>query len=75
MVQSDSNFGFLDKLAPDLARLGRLAESYFQDDPNTALFKLRQFGEYLTKSHAARAGIEFDPTEVSYSPTLGQFSG
>lgn len=64
MVQSDSNFGFLDKLAPDLARLGRLAESYFQDDPSTALFKLRQFGEYLTKSHAGRAGIEFDPTEA-----------
>lgn len=64
MVQSDSNFGFLDKLAPDLARLGRLAESYFQDDPNTALFKLRQFGEHLTKAHAARVGIEFDPTEA-----------
>lgn len=58
MQRSPSNFGFLDQLDAELANLGRLAESYFQDDPSTSLIKLRQFSERLTKRHAALMGIE-----------------
>ena len=61
MSPSRSNFDFLDPLDQELARLGRLAESYFIDDPSTSLIKLRQFCERLTKRHAALAGV--DPLE------------
>jgi len=42
-----SNFGFLSWHDEQLVRLGMLAERYFPEDPNTALLKLRQFGEVL----------------------------
>ncbi|WP_245999069.1 type I restriction-modification system endonuclease [Paracoccus methylarcula] len=58
MGQSVGNFGFLDHLDGELANLGRLAESYFQDDPSTSIIKLRQFAERLTQRHAALVGIE-----------------
>jgi len=54
---SVSNFSHLGSLDVQLARLGRLAERYFPDDPNTALLKLRQFGEVLAQFTAARIGI------------------
>jgi type I restriction enzyme R subunit len=61
-----SNFEFLLTLDDQLANLGRLAESYFQDDPSTSLIKLRQFGERLTKRHAAMVcvAIEADDTQA-----------
>jgi type I restriction enzyme R subunit len=59
-----SNFDFLEKLDSDLSNLGRLAESYFQDDPSTSLIKLRQFGERLTKRHAAQMGIEIQESDT-----------
>lgn len=52
-----SNFGFLVDVDGELANLGRLAESYFHDDPSTSLIKLRQFGERLAKRHAALVGV------------------
>lgn len=58
MDQLTSNFDFLDHLDSDLANLGRLAESYFQDDPSTSLIKLRQFSERLTRRHAAMVGAD-----------------
>ena len=58
MDQTRSNFQFLDQLDGELTNLGRLAESYFQDDPSTSLIKLRQFGERLTRRHAAMVGID-----------------
>ena len=58
MDQPRSNFDFLDRLDGELANLGRLAESYFQDDPSTSLIKLRQFGERITRRHAAIVGID-----------------
>lgn len=58
MDRFDSNFVFLSALDDQLAILGRLAESYFQDDPSTSLIKLRQFGERLTQRHAALVGCE-----------------
>lgn len=52
-----SNFSILASLSPELAKLGSRAERYFPDDPNTALIKLRQFGELLAQELSARIGI------------------
>jgi type I restriction enzyme R subunit len=57
------NFGFLQADSPQLVRLGALAEHYFQDDPNTWLIKLRQFGELLAQTTAASAGLFASPEE------------
>ncbi len=51
------NFEHLRVLEPLLADLGTLAERYVRDDPNTALLKLRQFGEALARFLAARGGL------------------
>lgn len=59
-----SNFEFMTTLDEQLANLGRLAESYFQDDPSTSLIKLRQFGERLTKRHAALVGVTFEGSDT-----------
>ncbi|MFB9221646.1 type I restriction-modification system endonuclease [Paracoccus cavernae] len=64
MGQSISNFDFLERVDGELANLGRLAESYFQDDPSTSLIKLRQFAERLTRRHAALVGVEFQPDDT-----------
>lgn len=64
MEATRSNFDFLEDLDTDLSSLGRLAESYFQDDPSTSLIKLRQFGERLTKRHAALMGVEIQEIDT-----------
>mmetsp|Transcript_993 Transcript_993/g.1902 ORF Transcript_993/g.1902 Transcript_993/m.1902 type:complete len:1118 (-) Transcript_993:1989-5342(-) len=64
METTHSNFDFLEDLDTDLSSLGRLAESYFQDDPSTSLIKLRQFGERLTKRHAALMGVEIQEIDT-----------
>ena len=56
MAQQQSNFAFLSAHAPQLVTLGALAERYFRTDPNTALIKLRQFGEVLAQCVAAKIG-------------------
>ena len=43
-----TNFGFLAGIDDDLAHLGADAESYFAD-PDVCIFKLRQFGEFLSR--------------------------
>jgi type I restriction enzyme R subunit len=55
MLES-TNFEFLSVHDAQLAQLAALAERYFRDDPVTALFKLRQFAELLSKQIAARQG-------------------
>ena len=66
MGENTGNFGFLEARSPQLAKLGRLAERYFSDDPPTALVKLRQFAEITAKEVAARhalltnSGASFD---------------
>jgi type I restriction enzyme R subunit len=55
------NFGFLAPHEPLLAHLGAQAELYAVQDPNTAIFKVRQFGEALAQRLAARLGIEVGP--------------
>lgn len=45
-----SNFDMLSAYEPQLWRLGALAERYFAEDPNTSLFKQRQFAELLAQN-------------------------
>lgn len=40
-----SNFAFLAEKWPIQASLGQLAGEYLLKDPNTAMVKIRQFGE------------------------------
>lgn len=53
-MANTANFGFMEGYGTHLAALPALAESYFRSDPSTALFKLRQFAEFLAKEIAAR---------------------
>lgn len=59
-----SNFGFLKAYDAQLAQLGALAERYFRDDPVTAVFKLRQFAELLSKTIAARHALYIGECET-----------
>jgi hypothetical protein len=52
------NFALLGGHDPLLLRLCSAAETYCSADPNTALLKLRQFGEALARSVAANIGID-----------------
>lgn len=63
-TESLSNFADLHLLEPLLAQLGSLAERYVVDDPNTALLKLRQYGELLSQVVAARSGHLGDSDET-----------
>ena len=45
-------------------QLGALAERYFRDDPGTAIFKLRQFAELLSKTIAARHALYLGERET-----------
>lgn len=45
-----SNFEFLEKDWEILAKIGEMAEYNLYKDPNTALIKMRQLGEYIVKS-------------------------
>lgn len=55
-VEQAGNFAFLAKDAPELTKLGRLAEHFFLLDPPTSLIKTRQFAELTAKDIAARHG-------------------
>jgi type I restriction enzyme R subunit len=63
MKPISANFDFLGRQDAQLVRLGALAESYFKDDPNTCLIKLRQFGELLAQLTAAKSGLYSSPEE------------
>jgi type I restriction enzyme R subunit len=63
MQSVSANFDFLGTQDAQLVRLGALAERYFNDDPNTCLIKLRQFGEVLAQLTAAKAGLLASPDE------------
>ena len=54
---SSVNFGFLAVHDPLLVRLAAQAEGYVFTDPETALFKLRQWTETLAKQIAAMASV------------------
>jgi type I restriction enzyme, R subunit len=67
------NFGFLSGQNEQLAQLGALAERYFRDDPATAIFKLRQFAELLSKVVAARHAMYLGDREA-FEETLRRLS-
>lgn len=64
MSHPSPNFEHLRMLEPLLADLGGLAERYVLDDPNTALLKLRQWGEVVAQLLAARGGVEPSLTQA-----------
>ncbi|MGE0131345.1 MAG: type I restriction-modification system endonuclease [Blastocatellales bacterium] len=66
MNLSQTNFAFLREHDEQLLRLGRLAEKYFADDPNTCLLKLRQFAEVMAQLLAARSGLYGSREENQY---------
>ena len=67
------NFGFLAAQDPQLVRLGAQAERYFRDDPSTALFKVRQFAEFLAKLVAAHHG-EYGGERETFEELLRRLS-
>lgn len=58
------NFQFLRLHDPRLQAYGAAAERYLHDDPNTAIFKLRQFAELLCKTVAARHALYLGERET-----------
>lgn len=46
----ETNFQFLEKDWEILAKIGEMAEYNLYRDPNTALIKMRQLGEYIVKT-------------------------
>ncbi len=68
-----SNFTFLKGQDARLAQLGTLAERYFRDDPGTAVFKLRQFAELLSKTVAAHNALYLGERET-FEETLRRLS-
>jgi type I restriction enzyme R subunit len=72
-MMATSNFGFLGGHDPQLVQLGALAERYFRDDPGTAIFKLRQFAELLSKTIAARHALYLGERET-FEDTLLRLS-
>lgn len=66
MIFSQTNFACLKEHDEQLLRLGRLAERYFAEDPNTCLLKLRQFAEVLAQLVAARSGQRTVADETQY---------
>jgi type I restriction enzyme R subunit len=56
-MQSTANFGFLAAHDSKLVQLAGLAERYFSDDPATAIIKLRQFAELMSKLIAAQHAL------------------
>lgn len=55
-----SNFKFLNKKWPSLAKLGRQAENYIHIDNNASMLKMRMFGEQMIDCVLAALRIEID---------------
>src|SRR5215813_9445277 len=68
-----SNFAFLSVHNAQFVQLGLLAERYFQDDPCTAIIKLRQFAELLSKTIAAHQAAYVGDRET-FEETLRRLS-
>jgi type I restriction enzyme, R subunit len=57
------NFAYLAHHDARLVALGTQAEEHFAADPTVALFKLRQFGEFLAQRAAAKVGLFVGPED------------
>ena len=66
MALPKTNFAHLQEHDEQLVRLGRLAEKYFPDDPNTSLLKVRQLAELLAQLVATKVGQYEAPDEAQY---------
>jgi type I restriction enzyme R subunit len=64
-----SNFSFLHSESEVLSYLGRAAEQYLYTDPNTAITKLRQFGETLGKIVFAKESL-IEPFQATHYQRL-----
>jgi type I restriction enzyme R subunit len=62
-TKKSPNFSFLSEHSTLLSQCAVQAERYVFYDPNTALIKLRQFGELLAQEVAARTGIDVFPED------------
>lgn len=62
-TKKSPNFSFLSEHSNLLFQCVVQAERYVFDDPNTALIKLRQFGELLAQEIAARTGVDVFPED------------
>lgn len=60
------NFSFMAEYDETLYKCAVQAERFIFEDPNTTLYKLRQFGELLAQNIAARIGIEIAPEDNAY---------
>ena len=60
------NFSFMAEYDETLYKCAVQAERFIFEDPNTTLYKLRQFGELLAQNIAARTGIEILPEDNAY---------
>ena len=70
---SSSNFDFLNAHDARLVELAALAERYFRSDPATAIFKLRQFAELMSKLVAARHAT-YEGERETFEVTLRRLS-
>jgi type I restriction enzyme, R subunit len=70
---TSENFAFLSVYDAQLVRLAALAERNFLDDPSTAIIKLRQFAELLSKQIAARHAL-YEGERVAFAETLRRLS-
>ena len=61
-----SNFNFLQKDWGSLAKIGQMAEYNLYKDPNTSIFKLRQFGEELVKIILKMENINFNKSSQAF---------
>lgn len=68
-LTTTGNFAFLSIHDAKLVQLAALAERYFRDDPTTAIFKLRQFAELLSKLIAAHHAL-YEGERETFEETL-----
>lgn len=68
-MPESKNFEFLKDYDPLLVEYGLRAELNAYSDPNTSLFKTRQFGELIARSVAVHAGL--DCTNDGFDGILG----
>ncbi len=62
-----SNFKFLKTKYPELSKTGELAEKYLFNDPNTSIFKVGQFAEYIVSCILVLEQLEFPYKENTHS--------
>ncbi|WP_163931397.1 type I restriction-modification system endonuclease [Paraferrimonas sp. SM1919] len=62
---SQSNFEFLKSVDKTMHNTLLSAENYVHSDPNTAMYKIRQFGEFCAKQLAVQLNIEIPENQLS----------